>query len=260
MLERIDNLPPGVWGLRAKGKVSREDYEQIVIPQLEETRREGQRVRLVYQFGPEFDGFTPGAAWEDVRVGVRYLRLFERCAVVTDVDWVSLATRGVAAMMPCPVRVFPNAAFQAAVDWAAAPREPSLTYRILPERGVLLVQPQGRLRAEDFDALDATADSWIESADGALRGIVVHARQFPGWENLGTVLRHVRFVRDHHRKIRRVALAADGTAAQMAPALVEHFVQAELKQFGADDLEAAIVWAGARPAADTGPAADTPYV
>jgi hypothetical protein len=42
-----------------------------------------------------------------------------------------------------------------------------------------------------------------------------------------------------------VALAVDGTVAQIAPALVDHFVQAELKQFGADDLEAAVVWAGA---------------
>jgi hypothetical protein len=74
---------------------------------------------------------------------------------------------------------------------------------------------------------------------------VVHARQFPGWENLGSLLRHVRFVREHHRNIRRVALAAGGTVAQIAPALVDHFVQAELKQFGADDLEPAIVWAGA---------------
>jgi hypothetical protein len=117
---------------------------------------------------------------------------------------------------------------------------------MMPERGVLLIEPHGRLRAEDFDALDAAADAWIESADRSLRGVVVHARQFPGWENLGSLLRHVRFVRDHHRKIRRVALAVDGAVAQIAPALVDHFVHAELKQFGADDLEPAIVWAGAK--------------
>jgi hypothetical protein len=246
MLERIDNLPPDIWGLRARGKVSREDYEQVVLPQLEDAHRSGRRIRFVYQFGPEFEGFTPGAAWEDVRVGLRYLRLFERCAVVSDVDWVRTATRGVAMLMPCPVKVFGNAAFQEAIDWLTAPREASVTYRMLPERGVLVVEPHGRLRAEDFDALDTAADTWIEAADGALRGVVVHARQFPGWENLGSLLRHVRFVREHHRKIRRVALAVDGAIAQIAPALVDHFVQAELKQFGADDLEPAIVWAGAQ--------------
>lgn len=247
MLERIDNLPPDVWGLRAKGKVSREDYEQVVLPELEEARRRGQRLRLVYELGPEFSGFTPGAAWEDFRVGLRYLRLFERCAVVTDIDWVRATTRGAATLMPCPVRVFANNAFQDAIDWLTSPHDALLTFRMLPDRGVVVVEPHGRLRAEDFDALDAAADTWIESADGSLRGLVVHAREFPGWENLGSLLRHVRFVRDHHRKIRRVAVAVDGTVAQIAPALIEHFVQAELKQFSADDLEPAIVWAGAQP-------------
>jgi hypothetical protein len=247
MLERIEGLPPEVWGIRAKGWVSKEDYEQVVLTQLEDARRQGRRIRIVYQLGPEFGGFTPGAAWEDFRVGLRYLRLFERCAVVTDIDWVRTATRGVAALMPCPVRVFANGAFQEAVDWLMAPRESSLTYRMLPERGVLLVEPHGKLRADDFDALDAAADTWIEAADGSLRGVVVHAREFPGWENFGSLLRHVRFVRDHHRQIRRVALAVDGTVAQIAPTLVDHFVQAEVKQFGADDLEPAIVWAGAQP-------------
>lgn len=247
MLENIDNLPAGIWGLRAKGKVSRDDYDRVVVPRLEEARRSGGRIRFVYHLGPEFDGFTAGAAWEDFRIGVQYLRLFERCAVVTDVDWVRTATRGLAPLMLCPVKVFANSALHEAIDWVNAPQEPSVRHRMIPERGVLLVEPHGRLRAEDFDALDAAADTWIESGEGALRGIVVHARQFPGWENLGSLLRHVRFVRDHHRKIRRVALAVDGPAAQIAPALVDHFVQAEMKQFGADDLEAAIVWAGAPP-------------
>jgi hypothetical protein len=246
MLERIDSLPPGLWGLRAKGKVSKDDYEQFVLPELEEAHRQGRRIRFVYQLGPEFGGFTPGAAWEDFRVGRQYLRLFERCAVVTDVDWVRTATRAVAALMPCPVKVFRNDSFQEAIDWLTSPQEPSITYRMMPERGVLLIEPHGRLRAEDFDALDAAAYAWIESADRSLRGVVVHARQFPGWENLGSLLRHVRFVRDQHRKIRRVALAVDGAVAQIAPALVDHFVHAELKQFGADDLEPAIVWAGAK--------------
>ncbi|MGE3512160.1 MAG: STAS/SEC14 domain-containing protein [Vicinamibacterales bacterium] len=247
MLETINDLPAGIVGLRAKGTIAREDYDRVVLPLLEDARRQGQRIRLLYQLGPEFDGFTPGGAWEDLRVGFRYLRLFERCAVVTDIPWVRTATRGMTALMPCPVQVFRNQAFQEAVEWLTSHLEPSVSYRMIPGAGVLVVEPHGRLRANDFDALDAAADSWIESADGALRGVVVHARQFPGWENLGSLLRHVRFVRDHHRKIRRVALAVDGPVAEITPVLVDHFVQAELKQFGTDDLDVAIMWAGSQP-------------
>jgi hypothetical protein len=253
MLEAIDDLPPGIWGIHARGTVSRDDYERVVLPRIEEARRQGQRLRLLYHLGPEFSGFTPGAAWEDFRLGLQHLRLFERCAVVSDADWVRAAARATAMLMPCPVKVFGNSALRDAIDWLQSPSTSSLSFRMLPDRGVLVVEPHGRLQAADFDALEAAADAWIESGDATFRGVVVHARQFPGWENLGSLLRHVRFVRDHHRKIRRVALAVDGAMAQITPALVDHFVQAELKQFGADDLDAAVVWAGARaPRESTG--------
>ena len=57
------------------------------------------------------------------------------------------------------------------------------------------------------------------------------------------MLRHLRFVRDHHRKVRRVALAVDGVLADLAPRLSEHFVQAEIKGFGYDELDRALAWA-----------------
>jgi hypothetical protein len=254
MLERIEGLPDGLLGLRAKGQVTREDYEQVVLPELEAARRDGRRIRLLYHLGPAVTGFAPGAAWEDFRVGIRYLRLFERCAVVSDIAWVRAAARGAAALMPCPARVFDDAAYAQAVEWLTAPLAPTLSYRLLPERGVIVVELHGRLRAQDLDGLEAAADEWIESASGALRGIVVHAPQFPGWENLSSLLRHLRFVRDQHRRIRRVALAVDGAAARLVPAIVEHFVLAEIKQFSVHDLEPAIVWAAAPPP----PAAERP--
>ncbi len=245
MLQHIADLPPGVFGLRAIGPVSKEDYDLVVVPVMEQARRDGDRIRFLYHVGPEFKGFTAGAAWEDARVGLRFLRLFERCAVVTDVDWLRTATRAMGALMPCPVKVFGNAQWEDAVTWLRAPAETSLTFRMLPGRGVLLVEPHGRLTSGDFDRLTTAVDSWLESSEDALDGLVVHAREFPGWQDFGSFLRHLGFVHDHHRKIRRVALAADGTIAELTPALVDHFVRAEVRRFGYDELEPAIAWAGA---------------
>jgi stage II sporulation SpoAA-like protein len=56
-------------------------------------------------------------------------------------------------------------------------------------------------------------------------------------------VRHVQFVRDHHRKVKRIALAADGKLAGVAPRIAEHFVSAEIKSFGYDHLDAAVAWA-----------------
>jgi hypothetical protein len=244
MLETLKDLPSGVDGVRATGTVSRDDYDAVFRPLLEAAHREGRRVRLLYQFAPEFTGFTPGAGLEDARLGLKYLRLFERCAVLTDVGWLGDAVRFLSMMMPCPVKVFINTEWQQAVEWVSAPVRGTVPHRLLADLGVLVVEPTQPLRAEDFDALAATVDPWIE-VQGRLRGIVVHPRGFPGWENLGSFLRHMRFIRDHHRTVGRIAVAADGRLADFGPALADTFVEAELKRFTYDQLDDAIAWAGA---------------
>ena len=243
MIEKLKDLPDGIDGVQAIGKISKEDYEKVFVPLLDEARREGRRIRLLYQLGPEFEGFTPGAAWEDAKIGLQSMRLFDGCAVVTDLGWIRELTRVIGFLMPCPVRVFGNQERDKAIDWLGSlPEVAAISHRLLPDSGVIVVEVKQALRSQDFDALAVTADTWIE-AHGSLQGLVIHAREFPGWENLGSLLRHLQFVRDHHRKVKRIALAADAKLASLAPKIGEHFIQAEVKSFGYDALDAAIAWA-----------------
>lgn len=121
MLDRLHQLPEGIDGLRARGKVTKADYDEVFHPLVDEARREGRKIRLLYEFGPEFDGFSLGAAWEDARIGVQHLRRFERCAVVSDYDWVRDGARLIGALWPCPVKAFAGDEFQQAVDWLKTP-------------------------------------------------------------------------------------------------------------------------------------------
>jgi hypothetical protein len=83
----------------------------------------------LYQSGPEFEGFTAAGAWEDARLGLRYLRLFEEALA-----WLASSTTG-----------------------------SGVTHRLIPETGLLVVEPTGPLRAEDFNALALVVDPWIEA-------------------------------------------------------------------------------------------------
>jgi SpoIIAA-like len=243
MLEKLNDVPEGVVAVRAIGKVGREDYEQVLEPLIDEARRGGRRVRFLYEIGPEFEGFTPGAAWEDAKVGIRYLRSFGACALVTDRYWIRDSARLAGFFMSCAVRVFSSKDRPKAIEWlSAVPREVGLAHRLVPERGVLVIEVKHALSAQDFDALALAVDPWIES-HGGLQGVVIHARAFPGWENLGSLIRHVRFVRDHHTKIKRLALAVDGKLAGLAPRIAEHFVRAEIRVFPSDQLDGAVAWA-----------------
>jgi hypothetical protein len=258
MLERIPDVPDGIDGFTAVGKVTGDDYEQTVEPLLDEARRQGRRLRLLLQFGPEYEGFTAGAVWGKTEAWRHYpslLRMIDGYAVVTDIRWIREWIHLVGFLMPFPLRVFGTDEHDNAVAWLVSlPEGPGVTHRLLPEQGVLVVEVTEPLRAQDFDALAVTADAWLATHEN-LPGVVLHARTFPGWENVGGLLRHVRFVRDHHRAVRRVALAVDGTIADFAPRVAEHFVQAELRHFDYDDLDEAVAWAavpkGGRPASSS---------
>jgi hypothetical protein len=243
MLEKLSDVPEEIVAVKAVGKLTRDDYEKVLEPLLDGARRDGRRLRFLYQVGPEFAGFTPGAAWEDAKLGLRSLRSLAGCAVVTDRDWVRESSRIAGFLLPCPVRVFPNRDRDKAIEWLGSlPQEAGVSHRLLPEKGVIVVEVKHALNAQDFDALALTADPWIES-HGGLEGVVIHAHAFPGWENLGSLVRHAQFVRDHHRKVRRIALATDGRLASLAPRIGEHFVHAEVQSFGYEQLDAAVAWA-----------------
>lgn len=244
MLEKLEDLPANVVGVKASGTVTKEDYLKVLDPMVDAARREGKRLRFLYQFGPEFDRFSGGAALEDARLGISSMRVFEACAIVTDVSWLRQSVGFVRFLMPCPIRVFANDGFNEAVAWLESlPTGVGLTHRMLSDVGVLVVEPKGPLRAADFDALALVVDPWI-AAHGELNGLVVHATDFPGWEGLGDFMRHVRFIEDHHRKVRKVALAADTKLAGVVPRIAEHFVHAEVQRFGYDELDQAVAWAG----------------
>lgn len=120
MIELIPGLPDNVLGLEAKGEVTGEDYEQVVIPAVHRLREGGEKIRLLYVLGAEFEGFTAAAMWDDTKVGLEHPFSWERIAVVTDHDAYRRLFRGVGFLIPAKVRVFDLAALDEARSWIGA--------------------------------------------------------------------------------------------------------------------------------------------
>jgi hypothetical protein len=121
-----------------------------------------------------------------------------------------------------------------------------LQHELVPDRGILILKPEGALRAEDFTALAGIVDPYIE-LHGELKGLVIDAPSFPGWENFAALLSHLRFVRDHHRQIRRIAVVSDNTLLATAPKIASHFVSAQVRAFDANARAAALAWVEGGP-------------
>jgi hypothetical protein len=123
------------------------------------------------------------------------------------------------------------------------PQGPRIDLRLDGELGVAVIELAAPLRSADFDALTLSVDTWL-AAQFQLRGLVIHARAFPGWENIAALIRHARFVRHHHNKIDRVALAVDGSLAAIASRVGNRLVHPEVRRFGYAELTRAVRWAG----------------
>ncbi len=106
----------------------------------------------------------------------------------------------------------------------------------LRDENLYIIQAKGPLSEEDFRRLSEDVDRFLEQ-HSILKGLCIHTREFPGWEDLTGLISHLRFVRDHHRQVEKVALASDSTLATIAPKLVEHFVSAEIKKLNYEQKE-----------------------
>ncbi len=241
MFKEIDIPGKDTFGFEAIGEVTNQDYNDLLEPLLAKARAEGQKLRFLFFLGPNFQGFTAAAAWEDFKLGSRHLSSFDRIALVTDTQWLQSATRFVGSLLPCPLKVFENKSLNAAKAWLNS-GEIGLDHHLDETRSVLKVEISGPLTSENFDILASRVDPWIETR-GYLHGLVVRAKSFPGWENLGSFIRHLTFVKNHHRKIRKVAICADGKFPEILQQVAKHFVEAKVQHFEFENIEEAMNWA-----------------
>jgi SpoIIAA-like len=204
MLERIMGLPDHVLGFNASGRVTAEDYESTLVPAVETALSHHRRVRLLYVLRNSVKAFG--------------------------------------FMMPGDVRVFESDDLQKAREWISEPPPAGdLVVDFLDEHGVLILHPLGELTAADFERVSRAVDPYLEKK-GALKGVMIVAEHFPGWDDLDALAAHVRFVRDHHQKVKRLAIVSNDPIMSAMPYLARHLLVKESRHFPFDQRDQALAW------------------
>lgn len=107
--------------------------------------------------------------------------------------------------------------------------------------GVLVVRPQGPIAREDVETLVRTADAYLAS-HGTLPGVMVQTPVFPGFASAAAFADHVRFIADHHTRVRRIALVTDSALAPIAEFVANHVVGLEMRHYAFGESAAALEW------------------
>ena len=108
-------------------------------------------------------------------------------------------------------------------------------------KGIVSLEPVGKLSKNDFAAVAGIIDPYIKKA-GKLNGLIVNVKSFPGWDSFATLVRHLKFIKNHHQKVSRVAFVTDSPIGNFAEHVASHFINATIKHFPFDRLEDARKW------------------
>jgi hypothetical protein len=116
MIRILDGLPANVLGFEANGKLTADDYTQVLAPAIEDAARVG-KIRILLDFSGDFDGMEAGAIWQDLKMGVHEWNAWERIALVTDHAWMRDGLHLFAWAVPGEAKAFRADDRAAAIQW-----------------------------------------------------------------------------------------------------------------------------------------------
>ncbi len=103
--------------ISATGKLTDQDYREVLIPRLEAIIREHGKARLLLDMGDEFHGWEGAAAWDDARFGLAHRNDFEKMGVVGGPKWVEWALKIGAVAISGEIRNFAASEREQAMRW-----------------------------------------------------------------------------------------------------------------------------------------------
>lgn len=117
MIKLIKGLPDDVIGVEAVGKVEADDYRDVLEPAVAKALQLHDKLRFLYVMGEAYDGFTPGAMWQDTKIGLGDRKAWERIAVVSDHRALDDSLKLFAWMLPAEVRTYTSDQLEDAKAW-----------------------------------------------------------------------------------------------------------------------------------------------
>lgn len=120
MIHISDESAGNVLILEATGKLTDEDYKQVLIPRLEAIISEHGKARLLLDMGDRFEGWELKAMWDDAHFGLAHRKDFEKMAVIADRHWVEWALKVGALLIQGELKTFPPSERAEAHRWIMA--------------------------------------------------------------------------------------------------------------------------------------------
>jgi hypothetical protein len=121
MVQTINDLPPHVIGFCATGKVTKEDYEKVLMPDVDKQSKLFKKINFLLLIDTDISNYTFGAWVDDALVGLKHLTHWHKVAIVSHYDSIKKITDIFGHLVPGEYKGFKTEELEEAKKWVAEP-------------------------------------------------------------------------------------------------------------------------------------------
>ena len=119
MIEKLKDVPNTIAAFRAVGEITKEDFTNLVIPEVEALVQRTDKLNYLLLLDTELKEFSAGAWLQDALLSIKNITKWNRAAIVSDSEGVIQFTNAFSVVMPGEFKGFRKNELQLAIDWVA---------------------------------------------------------------------------------------------------------------------------------------------
>jgi hypothetical protein len=119
----MKDVPSNVVGVRAVGQVSKDDFEQTLIPAIDEVVRLYKEINFLMVLETDISNFTYGAWMQDAKMSLKHFGRWNKIAIVTDQKVIEKLAHIFNFISPAEAKGFPVSDVEIAKGWVATSNE-----------------------------------------------------------------------------------------------------------------------------------------
>jgi hypothetical protein len=120
MIEELPKSKGNILVLRTVGKLTDQDYKDVLIPRLDAIILGYGKARLLLDMSADFQGWEAAALWDDARFGLTHRKDFEKMGVIGGPGWVAWGMKLAAMVVGGEIRTFSPDEREEALNWIKA--------------------------------------------------------------------------------------------------------------------------------------------
>ncbi|MGI8950395.1 MAG: STAS/SEC14 domain-containing protein [Chitinophagaceae bacterium] len=119
MIEIIKDMPVHVAAFRASGKVTKQDYENILMPAVDNLAKAHKKINFLLLLETDVGNYSLGAWVDDVLVGLKHFTKWNRIAIVSHQDAIKKITDIFGHLVPGEYKGFKTGDIASAKNWVS---------------------------------------------------------------------------------------------------------------------------------------------